>query len=177
MKSTTKALLACAAIIFASAVTSCSSKSENAAADNAQATEEAQPAEQPAAAEGEVIALTDDSLLRPDMKVDALTVVDFNAPWCGPCKKLDEPMRKAAAQYAGKVRFYSVDVDALTATDEAFGINKNVPVVALILPDGNVKKYATLAPFISSEELKNSDKEQAEKIIFDNLVVLIDENL
>lgn len=124
-----------------------------------------------------VTVLTDDSLLRPGMKTEMPTIIDFNAPWCGPCKKLDAPMRKAAATFAGKARFYSANVDVLTATDEAFGINKSVPVVVVMMPDGSVKKYATLAPFISADELKNSDKAQAEQIIFDNLVVIITENL
>lgn len=162
-----------AAILCAAAAASCGSKP-------APAEETAAPEEttvQPALAADSVIALTDDSLLRPGMKTDMLTVVDFNAPWCGPCKKLDGPMRKAASAYAGKVRFYSVNVDELTATDQAFGINKSVPVVVLMLPDGSIKKYATLAPFISSDQLKDSDKDQAEQIIFDNLVVIIDENL
>jgi len=174
MNLTTKALSIAAAIFYAAIAASCGSKTAN--TDEASAT--ATPVEQTvAAAVDTVTVLTDDSLLRPGMKVDMLTVVDFNATWCGPCKKLNEPMRKAAAMYAGKVRFYSADVDVLTATDEAFGINKSVPVVTLLLPDGSVKKYATLEPFISSDELKKSDKEQAEQIIFDNLAVIIDENL
>lgn len=166
-------MIIAAAVAAAATAASCGQKST--------ATEEGAPADAPveltAVAPDTVTVLTDDNLLRPDTKVDALTVIDFNAPWCGPCKKLDEPMRKAAATYAGKVRFYSVNVDALTATDEAFEINRNVPVVVLMTPDGAVKKYATLEPFISTDQLKDSDKEQAEKIIFDNLVVIIDENL
>lgn len=172
MTFTTKTFLSAALIALAAMAASCGSKSQP-----AETPAEEAPTVQTAAAADTVTILTDDSILRPDMKVDALTVIDFNAPWCGPCKKLDEPMRKAAATYAGKVNFYSVNVDALPATDEAFGISKNVPVVVLLLPDGTVKKYATLEPFISSDELKNSDKEQAEKIIFDNLIVIIDENL
>ncbi|MCM1451853.1 MAG: thioredoxin family protein [Clostridium sp.] len=171
MRFTTKAILM-AALISAMSVASCGTKNAAAAEDAAPASAEA------AEAVADTVAiLADDALLRPGMKADILTVVDFNAPWCGPCKKLDEPMKKAAAMYGGRVKFYSANVDELTATDEAFGINKNVPVVALILPDGSVKKYETLSPFISSDELKNSDKDQAEKIIFDNLVVIIDENL
>ncbi len=173
MKLNSKAIIIAAALISAASAASCGSK--------ATTTEEGAPAqapiEQAAAAIDTVTVLTDDNLLRPDTKVDVLTVIDFNAPWCGPCKKLDEPMRKAAATYAGKVRFYSANVDALTATDDAFDINRNVPVVALIKTDGTVNKYATLEPFISADQLKTNDKDQVEQIIFDNLVVIIEENL
>ncbi len=169
MRLTNKAILIAAAITSAATVMSCGSKASNDGdtAETMNLTE----------AVDTVTVLTDDSLLRPGMKTEMPTIIDFNAPWCGPCKKLDAPMRKAAATFAGKARFYSANVDVLTATDEAFGINKSVPVVVVMMPDGSVKKYATLAPFISADELKNSDKAQAEQIIFDNLVVIITENL
>lgn len=38
-------------------------------------------------------------------------VVDFNATWCGPCRKLAPILDELAKQFKGKVDFYSVDVD------------------------------------------------------------------
>ena len=38
-------------------------------------------------------------------------VVDFYADWCGPCGILSPVIEKAAEKYAGKIRFYKVNVD------------------------------------------------------------------
>jgi len=44
------------------------------------------------------------------MKASA-AVVDFNATWCGPCRMLAPVLEDISEKYAGKVSFYSVDVD------------------------------------------------------------------
>ena len=41
----------------------------------------------------------------------SVSVVDFNATWCGPCRMLAPVLEELSEKYAGKVSFYSVDVD------------------------------------------------------------------
>ena len=40
-----------------------------------------------------------------------VSVVDFNATWCGPCRMLAPVLEEISEKYAGKVSFFSVDVD------------------------------------------------------------------
>ena len=39
------------------------------------------------------------------------SVFDFNATWCGPCRKLAPILEELAAEYEGRVNFYSIDID------------------------------------------------------------------
>lgn len=145
-----KIFFAIAMAVTAFGFTACSgSSSDNKAAEAEQAeqtvTTEAQPSE--AAAAEDVITLTDDNLFRPGKAPEVLTVLDFNATWCVPCKKLTPAYHEAAAQLGDKVKFYSVDIDNNPATKEAFNV-QNVPTVVIIAPNGASETFVGLGPFV-----------------------------
>lgn len=91
--------------------------------------------------------LENDSLLRPDTKVERLTVLDFNAVWCGPCQLLKPSFHAAADSLHGKVDFYSVDIDSMRATADAFKIQA-VPTIVILSPADTVRTYLGLDPYI-----------------------------
>ena len=45
------------------------------------------------------------------MTAIAPIVIDFNATWCGPCRRLAPILEELAAEYEGRVNFYSIDID------------------------------------------------------------------
>jgi thioredoxin 1 len=58
-----------------------------------------------------VIEITDESFEDEVLKSDAPVVVDFWAPWCGPCMMIAPITEKLANEYKEKVKFCKLNVD------------------------------------------------------------------
>lgn len=67
-----------------------------------------------------------------------VTLVDFWADWCGPCKMLGPVIERLAEQYDGRARICKVDVTSEGALATRFGV-MNIPNV-LIFQDGEVRE-------------------------------------
>lgn len=60
-----------------------------------------------------------------------LAVVDFWAPWCGPCQVLGPVMEDLGTRYEGKVLFAKADVDEEPELARRFGV-MNIPTVVFL---------------------------------------------
>jgi len=64
---------------------------------------------------------------------ERVTVVDFGATWCPPCRALEPTVEELAKKYEGRVDFLKLDIDANPSTPQRYGI-KGIPT--LIVFDG-----------------------------------------
>lgn len=69
---------------------------------------------------------------------DKPAVIDFYATWCGPCQATAPILEELAENYAGKVDFYKIDVDAQPDLSALFGI-RSIPSL-LFVPMGGKPK-------------------------------------
>lgn len=147
-----KKLLSLALVAFALA--SCSTKSVEKADEVAQIETDGQTevTVAPQVADGKVLELDNPALLAPGVKVEQLTVVDFNAVWCGPCRQLAPVLEEAAAKYAGKATFISVDVDKYGELMEAYNLGNSIPVVLFLKPDGTKEHYVGTGDLLPAEK-------------------------
>ena len=88
-----------------------------------------------------VMEIGDDNFDSEILKSDQPVVVDFWAPWCGPCKAIGPMIEDLAQSYGGKVKFAKCNVDDNPITPGKYGI-KAIPTL-IFFKGGNVSEQIT----------------------------------
>ena len=82
-------------------------------------------------------------------------LIDFFAPWCGPCKSLSPVLEELSEEYAGKVDIYKVNVDDEEALAEHFGI-RSIPTLYFIPMEGEPRRAMGALPKSQLKEMLDS---------------------
>jgi thioredoxin 2 len=72
-------------------------------------------------------------------------VVDYWAPWCGPCRMVAPELQKVAAHQAGKALVVKVNTDELTDLGQRFGI-RSIPTLAIFAGGREVARTTGARP-------------------------------
>jgi thioredoxin 1 len=75
-----------------------------------------------------VLAVTDANFEEEVEKAEGLTIVDFWATWCGPCRMVAPILDQLATDYQGKVKITKLDVDANIKTGSRFNV-RSIPTM------------------------------------------------
>ncbi|KAJ7981727.1 Thioredoxin like [Quillaja saponaria] len=82
----------------------------------------------------EVAAVTDKTWESLVLKSESPVLVEFWAPWCGPCRMIHPVIDELAKQYAGKLKCYKLNTDESPTVATKYGI-RSIPTV-IIFKDG-----------------------------------------
>jgi thioredoxin 1 len=74
------------------------------------------------------LSLTDDTFEEKVLKADKPVVVDFFAPWCGPCQQMAPKVDQIASEYDGRLTVVKVDTDVNKRWARHFAV-KQIPNV------------------------------------------------
>lgn len=79
---------------------------------------------------GSVTDFTDQNFEAEVIKSDEPVLVDFWAPWCGPCRMIAPVVEELASENAGKVKIGKLNVDDSPSSAAAYGVS-SIPTLIL----------------------------------------------
>lgn len=88
-----------------------------------------------------LIHFSDDEFESLVLQSDAPVLVDFWAPWCGPCKAIGPIVEELAGEYSGRVKMGKMNVDDNPQTPSKYNI-RAIPTV-MVFKDGEVAEQIT----------------------------------
>jgi len=95
------------------------------------------------------INITDADFATNVLESDIPVLLDFWAPWCGPCKMIAPILEELAKSYAGKIKICKINIDENTQSAAEYGV-RSIPTL-LLFQNGQVK--ATSVGALSKTDL------------------------
>ena len=101
-----------------------------------------------------IIELDDDSFEDKVLKSDKPVMVDFWAPWCGPCKAISPTVDALEKEYGDKMTFVKINVDENPVSPSKYGVQA-IPTL-IFFKNGEIAEQIT--GMVAKEKLEETIK-------------------
>lgn len=94
---------------------------------------------------GNVAEFTDSNFQSDVLSSSQPVLVDFWAPWCGPCRMIAPVIEELAGEYAGSVKIGKINIDDSPETAQKFGIS-SIPTLMVFKGGHPVSTFVGVKP-------------------------------
>jgi thioredoxin 1 len=94
---------------------------------------------------GKIVELNDDNFEQEVLKSELPALVDFWAPWCGPCQMMGPILEEAAAEWDGKIKVCKLNVDESMGVARDYQI-QSIPTMIMFDKGAEAKKIIGARP-------------------------------
>ncbi|MFA6662588.1 MAG: thioredoxin [Bacilli bacterium] len=92
-----------------------------------------------------IIHLSDNTFKSEVLETEELVLVDFWAPWCGPCKMIGPLIEELSGEYRGKAKICKLDVDENSKTAGYYGV-MSIPTMILFKGGKEINRLVGFVP-------------------------------
>ena len=106
---------------------------------------------------GNVTELKDDDFQQEVLSANEPVLVDFWAPWCGPCRQITPLIEELASENEGSAKVLKVNIDENPQTAQTYGVMSSPTI--MVFKDGDVKeRFVGVQPKAKLQEALDANK-------------------
>jgi thioredoxin 2 len=87
----------------------------------------------------------DQEIFDPAITASVPVLIDFWAPWCGPCRAVSPAVEQLGREFAGRLKVVKLDIDNAPAISARYGI-QSIPLLLLVVDGNEVDRLVGAAP-------------------------------